>query len=218
MQGIYPGNFESKIGFDRIREMLKSRCISALGEEYAEAMHFETSFPAVSILLGETDEFLRIIKEFPAFPTDFYFDVRDALNNIRLEGRFMEVEDLFDLKRSLETLRSISHFFDKDKERSLPLLCQKAQKIRIYPYIFDKIDAILNKSGVIRDNASSELARIRREIVSMQSGISKRLQAILKQAQKEGWAEEGASVAIRDGRAVIPVPSANKKEAERHHL
>jgi DNA mismatch repair protein MutS2 len=212
MTGTYPENFEYKVGFDRIREMVKSHCLSTLGEEQAENMFFTADFEALCTKLDETDEFLRIVREFPLFPVSHYFDVRKVLNTIRPEGRFMEAEELFDLKRSLETLRSIVAFFQKERETAFPKLSARVRQARIYPYIYERIDAILNKSGKIRDNASPDLARIRAEINTLMSGISRKLQAILKQAQQEGWAEEGSSVAIRDGRAVIPVSSANKRK------
>jgi DNA mismatch repair protein MutS2 len=212
MEGIYPDNFESKVGFDRIREMVKSHCISSLGEEQVDGMTFGTSFEMLQSKLGETDEFLRIIREFPQFPSNHYFDIRIALNNIRLEGRFIEVEELFDLKRALETLKAIVSFFHVDKVGIFPHLFRKVRQIRMYPFVYERIDTILNKFGKIRDHATPELARIRSEISSMQASISRKLQHILKQAQQEGWVEEGASVAIRDGRAVIPVASANKRK------
>lgn len=212
MKGTYPDNFESKIGFDRIREMLRENCLSMLGEEHVEAMKFEIQYSLLLELLGETDEFRRVLIEFPGFPTNHYFDVREALDRIRIEGRYIEVEELFDLKRCLDTLKSIVQFFNSDKAAILPLLTQKASGIRIYPYIHERIDAILNKSGEIRDHASPDLASIRRQMAELQSGISRKLQAILKQAQKEGWVEEGTPVSIRDGRAVIPVASAHKRK------
>lgn len=212
MQGIYPENFEVKIGFDRIRELLCARCLSPLGEEEVEHMQFQTSFETISRLLGETDEFCRILREFNHFPTSNYFDVRGALAKIRLEGRFLEVEELFDLKRSLETLRAIVAFFNPEKQEILPLLYRKASQIQIYPYIYERIDGILNKFGKIRDNASPDLARIRKEMLLLQSSISKRLQSILKQARVDGLVDDDASVVIRDGRAVIPVASAFKRK------
>jgi len=177
--------------------MLKTHCLSPLGEEWADRMHFNTNHAVLDILLGETAEFRRILSEFPNFPLTGYFDLRSALNNIRMEGRFLEVEELFDLKRSLETLLAIVKFFGKEKESALPLLVRKTLKVRVYPFIYERIDLVINKFGRIRDNASPELAMIRKEMVSLQSGISRKLQAILKQAQKEGWVEEGSSVSIR---------------------
>jgi DNA mismatch repair protein MutS2 len=212
MKSTYPENFESKIGFDRIRELLKNKCLSGLGVELVEEMDFSHNFQAVSTQLAETDEFIRILREYPNFPVSYYFDIREPLDRIRLDGRFLEVEELYDLKRALETLKAIVAFFSPSKAEFLPLLSLKASQIRVYPYISDRIDSILNKSGKIRDNASPELAHIRKDILSLQSGISKRLHAILKQAQKDGWVDDDASVAIRDGRAVIPVLSANKRK------
>lgn len=212
MESIYPGNFEIKTGFDRIRELLKNKCISELGKEYVQNMQFSADFDTVNRQISETDEFMRILREFPNFPAQYYFDVREALQRIRTEGRFIEVEELFDLKRSLDTLRAIVHFFDAAKEEFLPLLFAKTTQIRIYPYISERIEIILDKTGNIRDNASPELARIRKEIASIEIGISKKLHSILKQAQREGWADGDASIAIRDGRAVIPVLSGNKRK------
>ncbi len=212
MRGTYPDNFESKIGFDRIREVLRENCLSMLGEERVESMKFEIHHPLLLELLGETDEFRRILVQFPGFPTNYYFDVRKPLERIRTEGRYIEVEELFDLKRCLDTLKSVVQFFNPEKAAILPLLTLKASRIRIYPYIHERIDAVLNKAGVIKDHASPELATIRRERAGLLSGISRKLQAILKQAQKEGWVEEGTSVSIRDGRAVIPVASAYKRK------
>ena len=212
MGNIYPENFEVKVGFDRIREMLKGRCISSMGIEAVDDMAFSASFDLLRIQLGETDEFQRIIREFPQFPASHYFDLRHALNKIRLEGRFMEVEELFDLKRALDTLKAIVGFFHSGKESTFPFLAMKVSRVKVYPFVSERIDAILNKSGKIKDNATPELARIRREIASLESSISGKLQHLLKRAVQEGWAEEGASVSIRDGRAVIPVSSANKRK------
>lgn len=212
MQKIYPDNFETKIGFDRIREMLSTSCISKMGKEWVESMHFQTSHEALINQLGEVEEFCRIIREFDNFPSSHYYDLREALQRIRMEGRFLEPVELFDLKRSLEAVRAIVTFFQKQEEEFFSMLKNKTSRVQVFPYIYDRIDAIVNKFGKIRDNASPELAHIRKSILSMQSSMSKRLHAILKQAQKDGLVDEEAAVSIRDGRAVIPVTSANKRK------
>ncbi len=212
MKAVYPENFETKIGFDRIREMLRARCLSVLGEEHADAFDFRTHYGEILQLLSETDEFVKIIRDNLTFPTSNYFDVRQPLQRIRIEGRFLEIEELYDLKRSLDTLRALVAFFNPQRSEVLPLLTAKASQIQVYPFIADRIDRILNKTGKIKDNASGELANIRKKMQTLLSGISKRLHAIMKQAQQDGWVDADASVAIRDGRAVIPVLSANKRK------
>lgn len=212
MSHIYPEHFEEKTGFDRIRQSLHDKCLSPMGIEWVENMQFQDNYDTVLLHLSEVNEFYRIVKEFDNFPSSHFYDLRAGLNKIRTEGRFLEPEELFDLKRSLESLRAIVQFFKKQDEKIFPLLKKKTDKVQIFPYIYDRIELIINKFGKIRDNASPELARIRKAITSLEANMTRRLQAILKMAQKEGLVDEDASVSIRDGRAVIPVTSANKRK------
>ncbi len=212
MELVYPENFESKIGFDKIRELLKGRCLSDLGKELVDEIRFVSNFDRLKEDLSLVNEFVIILREMENFPTSFYFDLREALVKIRIEGRFLEIQELFDLKRSLETISGIVRFLKQAKDEQFPCLKRLLANVQVYPYVIERIDAILNKYGKIKDNASPELSRIRKELISKQSGVSKRLQAILKKAQDDGLVEDDASVAIRDGRAVIPVASAFKRK------
>ena len=194
MRGIYPDNFEIKIGFDKIREMLTLRCLSPIGKEVVLAMQFTSDYESLKQHHGETDEFCRILREFDQFPTNHYYDLRPSLQKIKLEGRFLEVAELFDLKRSLESVRAIVTFFSSQDDQTIfPLLRKKAGFVKVFPYIYGRIDAILNKNGQIRDNASPELATIRKNILLMQSSMSKRLHSILKKAQI-GWTRGRGSI------------------------
>jgi len=212
MLSVYPENFETKIGFDKIRDLLKSRCLSSLGKELVDEIEFYTNYEYLSETLALVQEFVTIIREMENFPTSYYFDLREALTKIKIEGRFLETEELFDLKRSLETISGIVRFLKQTKEDQLPCLKRLLSGVQVYPYVIERIDSILNKYGKIKDNASPELAHIRKELLSKQSNVSKRLQAILKKAQDDGLIEDDASVAMRDGRAVIPIASAHKRK------
>lgn len=209
---VYPNNFESKIGFDKIRDLLKGKCLSNLGEELVDEIRFISDFEQLKEDLSLVDEFMYILRAMENFPTSYYFDLREALKRIRIEGRFLEVQELWDLKRSLETIAGIVRFLKLAKEDQLPSMKRLLSNVQVYPYVTERIEAILNKYGKVKDNASPELARIRKELIAKQSGVSKRLQSILKKAQDDGLVEEDASVSIRDGRAVIPISSAFKRK------
>ena len=195
---LYPDNFESKIGFDKIRDLLKGRCLSDLGKELVDEIRFISDFDQLKEDLSLVDEFVYILRVMENFPTSYYYDLREALGRIRIEGRFLEMQELFDLKRSLETISGIVRFLTLAKEGQFPCLKHLLSNVQVYPFVMERIDAILNKYGKIKDNASPELARIRKELISKQSGVSKRLHAILKKAQDDGLVEDDASVAIRD--------------------
>lgn len=208
---VYPENFESKIKFDKIRQLVKGYCLSDMGRELTEAMTFSTEASVIGEKLDETKEFMSILREEDDFPGDHFRDARPFLGKLRIEGLFLEVAELVALKNSLESLTAIVRFF-KGKSERYPLLTAKAGEIQLFPYVLQRLDAIVTRHGTIKDSASPELNDIRHQLQRKQAGISKRMQSLLQQAQAEGWADKESAVAIRDGRMVIPVPSAYKRK------
>ena len=218
---IYPQNFEQKIGFDQIRQLLKEKCLSTLGEEKVNGMTFSNRCDVVEERLGQVVEFVRILQEEEHFPAQYFFDMRSSLKRIKIEGLYLNEQELFDLCRSLETIRNIVRFLssrseeevgDKLSDTLYPNLSRLAGDIQVFPQVLSKIDVILSPFGTIRDNASPELARIRRELASTMNSISRSLNNILRNAQSEGVVEKDVTPAIRDGRLVIPVaPSLKRK-------
>ena len=105
---IYPQNFETKIGFDEIRALLQQQCLSSLGKERVGQMTFLTDVKQIREKQEHTREFLRIMEEEDLFPDQYFFDVRDSVKRIRIEGTYLDEQELFDLKRSLETIAGLS--------------------------------------------------------------------------------------------------------------
>ncbi len=213
---IYPQNFEQKIGFDEIRRLLKEKCLSTLGEGRVDEMTFSDDFETINQQLNQTDEFIHIIQEEDSFPDQYFFDVRSSLKRIRVEGLYLDEQELFDLRRSLETIRDIVRFLDghNNEEESCPYpnLKKLAGDIAIFPQLISRINALLSPYGKIKDNASNELLHIRRELASTASGISRSLNAILRNAQTEGYVDKDVTPTLRDGRLVIPVAPALKRK------
>lgn len=209
---IYPENFENKTGFDRIRKLLRESCLSPMGIEKVDNIVFSSDFNTIEKQLSETDEFQKILTFEDFFPSDNYFRISETLNKIRVEGTFPEVQEVFDLKRTLETVKSILSFFRGKEGEKYPVLSARCGSVKTYPYVLDSIDRIIDKKGIIKDNASSRLKEIRSEISSKSIQATKRLAAILKQAQSDGIVETGTSASIRNGRGVIPVSVYDKRK------
>ena len=211
---IYPQNFEQKIGFDQIRSLIKEKCLSSLGTDYTDRMQFSTDYDAIRKQLNCTWEFVHIIELADDFPADFFFDVRASLKRVRIEGTFLEESELFDLRRSLDTIQAIVRFLRPGEEEEIryPYLHELAQEVEAFPQLVKQIDAILDKFGHIKDNASPALAQIRSSIASTLSSISRNLNSILRAAQSEGFVDKEVSPTMRDGRLVIPVAPSYKRK------
>ena len=214
MPVIYPNNFEQKIGFDKIRQLLADKCLSPLGKGRVEEAHFSDDYATVARWLEETDEFLKLLRGDEEFPANYFFDVRYSLKRIRPEGTWLDEKELFDLKRSLQTISDIVRFLKpgEDGETRYPALTALASEVMVFPRLIESIDSIIDKFGKIKDNASPTLARIRSEIASTLGGISRSLQSILRAAQTEGFVEKDVAPTMRDGRLMIPVAPAFKRK------
>ena len=209
---IYPNNFERKLGFDEIRRLLRERCLSTLGKEKVDEIAFSTDCAQVNEWLTQVREFRRLQTEKDDFPMNFFFDVRQAVSRIRMEGTHLEEEEVWDLRRSLQTIADIVKYLnrneaddDEEPEYPYPALHRLTEGVTTFPAMIRRIDSILDKFGKIKDSASMTLAGIRHELEKTQGSISRTLYTILHSAQKDGIVDKDAAPTMRDGRLVIPV-------------
>lgn len=217
---IYPLNFEQKIGFDHVRQLLKGKCLSSLGIEKIEDMDFSGDFNIINCRLDQVVEFMRILQEEDDFPCQYFFDVRPSLRRIKVEGMYMDEQELFDLRRSLETIRDIIRFLQQTDDEGesesdslpYPTLSELAGDIMTFPQLITRINNILDKFGKMKDNASAELLRIRRELSATTGSISRSLNSILRAAQSDGYVDKDVTPTMRDGRLVIPVAPGMKRK------
>ena len=210
---IYPNNYEHKIGFGEIRSMLKQRCLSTLGSEKVDAMEFSTDAGLVNEWLCQVREFRRLTETTDDFPLEYFFDVRESVTRIRMAGTHFEEEELFNLRRSLDTISKMVAFLNKDEEaeRPYPALHRLAEGVETFPALVRRIDSIIDKFGRIKDGATMTLAGIRHELQKTEGSISRTLYTILHTAQREGLVDKDAAPTMRDGRLMIPVAPGVKR-------
>ena len=210
---LYPSHFEQKIDFTTIRQLLKDKCISTLGEEKVDNIKFTADFLEISTALNQTDEMLRVITtDGEELPIGDFYDIRPALARVRIEGLFLDELEVFGLWRALEAVRKLVSFLTKKEDNPYPHLNALLPGVLTFPLIIKRIDSLLNKFGKIKDNASAELSRIRRDIHQVESSVSRTLNSILRQAQADGYVEKDVAPTMREGRLVIPVSPAFKRK------
>jgi len=209
---IYPEHFESKIGFDRIRELVKAHCLFDPGRERVDEMRFMTDHESILHELKLVEEFQEINLHEDEFPIQHFIDYREALKKAEVEGTYLLTEEVFGMQKSLDSIRAILHFFKSDEEEKYPELNELCKPVKMFPFVGDRIQKILNKHGKIRDNASSALHQIRRSQQEKQGAVSKKLNQVMSKAQREGWVDADAAPPYRNDRPVIPVMSGNKRK------
>ena len=210
---IYPDNFENKIGFDTVRSEVSRHCLCQLGASHCAEMHFSTRYDEVCEWLNQTNEFLSILQSGKQFPTDNFFDVRPVLKAASTPGTYITEPHLFEILRSLYTIKNIILFFSSDSETpSFPALSHLIAPMDSFPQIIDVIEHTIDRFGNVKDSASPELNDLRRQLQSTSQNINGIMRGIIARARENGYLDKDAAPSIRDGRLVLPVSPMNKRK------
>ncbi|WP_025761821.1 endonuclease MutS2 [Dyadobacter tibetensis] len=209
---LYPKTIEQKLGFDKLRSWLHEACISPLGQYYVQKIKFSDNFGMVEKLVSQTAEMKQVLEVGENFPSQNYIDATPYLKQASIIGMQLSQEAFSDIKVSLNTINLCLSFFRKQEPGAYPLLSEYAQTIEINPLVTDSINRIFDDRGQVKDNASTELGRIRRKLLSEQAGIRKRLDSILRNAKQQGWIGDEVSLTVRNGRMVIPIVAEHKRK------
>lgn len=217
-EGQKSGSIEHKIGFDEIRILLRGHCISRLGTERVDELSYLTDAAEIRFRLAHVSEIAKIIDTELQLPGEDFFDMRLPIHRIKVQGIYLEEQEIWELKRSLDTLHSWISVIrgegeddESSQENAYPALNRLSEGVFTFHSVTKRIEAILDKYGHVKDTASTELLRIRRELSRTEGSVSRTLHAILESAKREGLIDSHVMPTIRDGRLVIPVAPALKR-------
>ncbi len=214
---IYPETFENKIGFTTLRQWLRQRCLTSLGGEYCDKMSFSDDYDVVSARLGATAEMLAIVEDTASdFPLTEVRDLNPIVKALKVPGSFIAVDDLGHLRHGLVSMSELAAFFASRRDvetgvSSVPYLDAIVTGLTGFPMLVSAIDRIIDRFGNVRDNASAELADIRRRLQQVSGNIASTMRRVMASAASAGYIEGDVSAAMRDGRLVIPVSAMHKR-------
>ncbi|PZX51479.1 endonuclease MutS2 [Algoriphagus chordae] len=209
---LYPRNLEQKVNFLKVKELLKVECTSLLGQQYVDRLTFSSDYKLVGKLLDQTEEFRQILISGELFPSSNFTNLNPYLEKAKLENSFLDVEDFYEIKLSLDTLRSCVSFFQK-REEEYPVLSQLLGLLMdLDMSLLKAIELIIDEKGKMRSNASKDLQLIRSQIIYEESRLRKVMERVFKEARAKGLTSEDSAITVRSGRLVIPVAAENKRK------
>jgi DNA mismatch repair protein MutS2 len=207
----WPADLEQKLGFDQVRAMLKNYCLCDLGRRNVDNISFASDLTLINRMLHRTWELQTILQKGDAFPFSNYFDPEEYIPVINVEGSFLEEEAFHQITLSLQSIFQARTFLEKAKEQ-YPHLYEMSREVKLPQALLRDIQSKFDDTGKIKDNATPELARIRRRLNEERSRIRRLIDQVFRQASSEGWTPDGVSPTIRDGRLVIPLLSEHKRK------
>jgi len=208
----YPDSLEEKLGFDVVRDRLSARVQSPMGQERLDAMQPARTMDFLRAELKRVEELQGAFQYGDSVPLSPMYDLRDALRRAAPEDAYVDPEDLKAIRETHITLRRLKKHFRSRKE-DYPRLTDAVGRITPLPDLEEHVASIIDEDASIRDDASPELRRLRRQIRRKEEELRKTLDKALRRAVREGHAT-GEQATIRGGRMVIPVRASAKGKVE----
>ncbi len=212
---IFPQDFENKIGFAPLRQILIEKCETRLGKEEASAMSFTHTYEEIRRRLQSTAEMRTLLTSGSELPDERVYDVVPWLSEIRAAGSFMAADRLGKLSATLQTMSAVGTFFSRRDEESgrsrFPHLSEEFAALPVFPEIVREIERCIGKFGEVKDNASPGLSDVRRAMSAAQGSMQRAMRRVLDRAISEGVVDKDATPSLRDGRMVIPVAAGVKR-------
>ncbi|TWR31290.1 endonuclease MutS2 [Mucilaginibacter pallidiroseus] len=207
---LYPSNSADKLGFTEVKELIKTHCLSIMGQQMVDKIQVMSNYDLINKFLNQANEFKNILQNDDALPINHFYDIKSLANKARLEGAFLSEEEFFQIQTSLTTVFAVIGYFN-ERVGQYPNLEALFEHLPIEKIILKKIDQVIDQKGKMRANASRDLMDITQGISKAEQEARKKIDQIYKTASGNGWTADG-SLTVRDGRLCIPLLAENKRK------
>ncbi len=188
--------------FDKIRQRLAGLCQSPLGQAEIAKLYPTVDLVLIQKRLNQIQEMKEVFLYQGGFPSLAVTDLREALEKIKPEGTALDPAEFLSLANLLNCIREVLKY-DKEQKEKFVLLHEIIRDLRLPDKLLESINRSIEVNGEIKDSASQQLARIRREKVNLRQEVVNKLHAILRSAKVN---PEDEIVTLRQGRYVISLP------------
>ena len=196
--------------FNTVLETIASRCNTDIGEAKAMAIMPFKNKEELLINLKQTSEYLSSFSNNNAIPNHGFENINYELKFLAIEDSFLEVGSFKKISNLSETAITLIQFLKKFEDY-YPNLHQKASQIDIVKLIIQRIDEVVDKFGIIKDNASPDLVDIRRNINVVRGKINQSFGMALSQYNSLGYLDDIKETVVENRRVLAVLAMYRRK-------
>lgn len=189
--------------FEHVRNRLADFARSTAGKEACRALAPRSERRAVTQALQTAWECFRLIEQHGTIPVDEFPDIRPALRPAAHEGFVLDGKSLVAI-RSVLAAAHVARAFLKKHTASYPSLVHLPERLVPLPALYATLTRALDDNGGVTDDASDELAEVRRTLRQLRDQLTRRLEELLaRPAMADVIADR--YITIRNNRFVVPI-------------
>lgn len=196
--------------FNTVLETIASRCNTNIGEAKALAITPFKNKEELLINLKQTSEYLSSFSNNNAIPNHGFENINYELKFLAIEDSFLEVGSFKKIANLSDTAIILIQFLKKFEDY-YPTLHQKASQIDIVKLIIQRIDEVVDKFGIIKDNASPDLIDIRRNITVVRGKINQSFGMALSQYNSLGFLDDIKETVVENRRVLAVLAMYRRK-------
>ena len=200
---FFPASALTQLEFDKVKSLLAEHCKTEYAKNVAADLRIHTKMEFIQLDLQQTHEYKLLLQQGQYFPNDYTLNLSREIRLLSIPGAVLNGEQFLHIRKLVESIQSFFNWFDAEKKAAYPGLVKVIQHTHFEKKILHLIDEVLDENGVVRDNASDELGRIRMNLLRKRNELRRAFDKVLSRLNKAGYVadiEEG----FLNGRKIKP--------------
>ena len=213
MMRWYPESALTQLEFDKVKETLSGFCHTDYSKNKTAQLRIHTRKEFIDRELRQAFEYKLILQQQQYFPADFTANISKDIKLLSIPGALLTGEQWMMIKRLTESMGTIFRWFDNERRMAYPALTMVLQDSYYEKNIVTAIIEVLDESGVVLDNASPELQKIRLNLYKKRNELRRVFEKMVQKMAKAGYTAD-IEESFSNGRRVVAVFSEYKRQVK----
>ncbi len=199
--------------FDKVTALLAEHCKSDYAKMKASDLRIHTRKDIMELALQQSHEYKLILQNGQYFPNEHPLNLAREIKLLSIEGAVLSGEQFLAIRKPGENIQSVFRWFDNERKVAYPALAKVIADTYFEKAILQMIDEVLDESGIVRDNASPELSRIRMSLYRKRNELRRVFDRIVSKLNKAGYIAD-IEEAFLNGRRVVALYAEHKRQVK----
>ena len=210
---FFPESALVQLEFEKIKTLLEEHCKSEYAKSQASDLRIHTRKEYIDLELRQSYEYKLLIQSGQYFPNDYILNLSRELKLLSIPGAVLAADQFVLIRKLADNLKSIFRWFDKDRVLAYSALYKVCSETYYEKAILELLDDVLDENGIVKDNASPELARIRLSLFKKRNELRRVFDKVIQKWTKSGYVAD-IEEAFLNGRRVVAVYAEHKRQVK----
>ena len=207
---FYPESTLVQLEFDKVQALVTGLCATQYGKTKASQLRIHTHIQYIQLELQQTHESKLLQQSGQSIPNDFSQPLEKEIKLLGIPGAVLATEDFVMIRKLCDAVQSIFRWFDRDRRETYPALTKVVEENYYEKAIIDLINGVIDEPGQVKDNASTDLQKIRMSLYRKRTELRRMFDKIVQKMNKQGYLSD-IEESFMNGRRVLAVFAENKR-------